>query len=172
MLELLAVDVEHYVGVHLDEAAVRVQGEPLVVLGQALHRLVVEAEVEDGVHHPRHRGARAGADGDQQRLAGVAELAADGLLHAGQILGHRRFQLRGVRLAVRVKVRADLGGDGESRRDGDADVGHLGQARAFAAEDVLHRRVAFGVAFAEVVDVLGSAHGGANYLRISTSTDE
>src|SRR3712207_7988055 len=34
--------------------------------GQPAHRLVVEADVEDGLHHPGHRGGGAGAHGDQQ----------------------------------------------------------------------------------------------------------
>src|SRR5204862_5655422 len=113
------------------------------------------------------RRARAGADGNEQRLGWIAEFSAHRLLHARQVLRDRALQLRRIRLVVRVKVGADLGGDGESGRDGDADVGHLGQARTFAAEDVLHLGVALGVAFAEVVDVLWGAHGGANYLRIS-----
>ena len=56
-VEDLAVDVEHDAPVHRDEATVGVVGEALVVglLGQTLDRVVVEAEVEDGVHHPGHR---------------------------------------------------------------------------------------------------------------------
>ena len=53
------------VTVHLDEAAVRVPGETLVVglASQPGNRLVIEPEIEDGVHHARHRCARARADG-------------------------------------------------------------------------------------------------------------
>ena len=35
---------------------------------EALGRLVVQAEVQDRVHHPRHRDGRAGADRDEQRV--------------------------------------------------------------------------------------------------------
>ena len=53
----------HHVAVHLDEAAVAVVGEAAIagLHAQRFDRLVVEAEVEDGVHHARHRvaGARA-----------------------------------------------------------------------------------------------------------------
>ena len=72
VLEHAVVDAQHDVGIHLDEAAVAVVGEARVARlgGQALHRLVVEAEVEDGVHHARHRRARARAHRDQQRRCG------------------------------------------------------------------------------------------------------
>ena len=82
VLEQLAVDVEHDLAEHLHEPPVRVVREPLVpgLLGQAADRAVVEAEVEDGVHHPRHRDGRAGANGDEQRIALVAEALAGALL--------------------------------------------------------------------------------------------
>ena len=69
---------QHGLAEHLDQPAVGVPGEPLVagLLGQALHRLVVEADVEDGLHHAGHRELRAGAHRDQQRVVGVAELLA------------------------------------------------------------------------------------------------
>ena len=37
-----------------------------------------------------------------------------------------------------VEVGADLGGEGEAGRDGQADVGHLGEVGALAAEEVFH----------------------------------
>ena len=78
VLELVLVDAEHDVAVHLDEAAVAVPGEAGVAgLGlDAADRLVVHAQVEDGVHHAGHRELRAAADGDEQRVRGVAELLA------------------------------------------------------------------------------------------------
>ena len=57
MVEQLAFDIEHDAAVHRDEAAVAVVREPLVVgdLGEPFDALVVEAEVQHGVHHPGHR---------------------------------------------------------------------------------------------------------------------
>ena len=51
------LDVEHDVAIHRDEAAVGVPGEAGVATGalEGHHRLVIEAEVEDGVHHAGHR---------------------------------------------------------------------------------------------------------------------
>jgi hypothetical protein len=77
-LEAAVIEPEHDVRIHLDEAAIAVPGEAIIARGggEADHRRVVEAEVEDGVHHARHRHARAGADRDEQRIGGVAELLA------------------------------------------------------------------------------------------------
>ena len=57
-------DVEHDAAEHLDEAAIGVVGEARIVseLGEAGDGFVVEAEVEDGVHHAGHGELCAGAD--------------------------------------------------------------------------------------------------------------
>ena len=69
-LEVMVRDAEHHVGIHGDEAPVAVIGEAPVAgfLRQRLDGRVVEAEIEHGVHHARHRRARAGAHRDQQRI--------------------------------------------------------------------------------------------------------
>ena len=63
VLELLPFDIQDDVGVHLNEAPIGIQGESFVIrrFGQSLHSLVVEAEIEDRVHHAGHGSARAGA---------------------------------------------------------------------------------------------------------------
>ena len=88
VLEALALDAAHDVAEHLHEAPVGVPREALVLglARQPLHRLVVEAEVQDGVEHARHRLARARAHRHQQRVLGVAELLARALLERRQRL--------------------------------------------------------------------------------------
>ncbi len=63
---------------HLDEAPIGVPAEALVAgqRDQALERLLVEAEVEDRVHHPGHRELGARADAHEQRVRRVAEALA------------------------------------------------------------------------------------------------
>ena len=87
-LEMLVADAEHHVGIHGDEAPVAVIGEAAVAgfLRQRLDRLVVEAEIEHGVHHAGHRGAGAGAHRHQQRVALVAENLAGDAADLGQRL--------------------------------------------------------------------------------------
>jgi hypothetical protein len=75
VLEPVVLDAHHDIAEHVDQTPVRVVGEPAVarLLGEALDGLVVETQVQDGVHHARHRDRRARADGDQERVFLVAE---------------------------------------------------------------------------------------------------
>ena len=153
-LEMLVADAEHHVGIHGDEAPVAVIGKAPVAgfFRQRLDRLVVEAEIEHGVHHARHGGARARAHRDQQRVHLVAEGLAGDLADCGQRLLDLRLQLLRILLVVRVEIGADVGGDGEARRHRQAEIGHFGKARALAAEEIAHRRLALGLAAAEAID--------------------
>ena len=73
-----ALDVQHGLAEHLDQAPVGVPREPLAagLLGQAVHRLIGQADVEHRLHHAGHGELGAGPDADQQRVRVVAELAA------------------------------------------------------------------------------------------------
>ncbi len=138
VLEVLALDVEHGLAEHLEQAAVGVPGEPLVagLLGQALNRLIGQADVQDGIHHARHGELRPGPDADEQRVGRIAELAA-----------YRRFQLIQVVRDFLVEafwggallqvVTARLGGNDESGRHRQAEIGHLGQVGPFPAQQIL-----------------------------------
>ena len=151
VLERVPVDAEHGLAEHLDQPPVGVPGEPLVpgLLGEPVHGLVGDADVQDGVHHPWHGELGPGPDADQQRVGRVAELPAHGLLHPPQMLADLRGKPLGDAAMFQV-VTAGLGGDSEARRHGQADVGHLGKVRALAAQQVLQVLVAF----AECVDEL------------------
>ena len=83
-----AVDPVDDLAVHLDQPPVRVVGEARVAgrRGEPLDRLVVQAEVEDRVHHPRHRDRGARADRDEQRVGRVAEALAGALLEPRDVL--------------------------------------------------------------------------------------
>ena len=78
VLELLLGNVENHVAEHLDQAAIGVIGKARIVaaLGQRFDGLVVEAEVQNGVHHAGHGELGAGADRNQQRILARAELLA------------------------------------------------------------------------------------------------
>ena len=93
-LEMLMAEAEHDVGIHGDEAPVAVIGEAPVAgfLGQRLHGLVVEAEIEHGVHHAGHRGARARAHRHQERVHFVAESLAGDFADLRQRLLDLRLQ--------------------------------------------------------------------------------
>src|SRR5699024_823140 len=116
VLELQTVVAHGDVGEHHDEAAVAVVSPADVAAlgGESGRDVVVDAEVEDGVHHAGHGGAGAGADGDQQRVLLVAELLADQVLQLGQVLEDLSLYLGGDLLAVLVVAGAGLGADGEA----------------------------------------------------------
>ena len=146
LFEVLLADLHDDVGVHLDEAAVGVVSEAGIVglLGEGDDDLVVETEVQDGVHHARHGCARAGADGDEQRVVEIAELLAGHLFELFDVLHDLGFDLSVDLVVVLIVLRAGFGGDGEALRDRHAEVGHFGEVRALAAEQLTHVAVAFG----------------------------
>src|ERR1039457_1744215 len=67
LVEIVFGDFENHVAVHLDEAAIAIVGEARVVaLGNhGFDGFVVQAEVEDGVHHARHGELGAASNADQ-----------------------------------------------------------------------------------------------------------
>ena len=156
VLEVMMLEAEHHVRIHRDEAAIAVIGEAAIAgeFGERFDRLVVEAEIEHGVHHARHRGAAAGADRDQQRIFGIAERLAGQLADMVERLLDLRLQCRRIGFVVRVEIGADRGRDGEAGRHRQAEIGHFGEVGALAAEQVAQARFALGLAVAERIDPL------------------
>ena len=143
----------------LEETVVAVICEAGVVglLGQTLDSLIVQAEVQDGVHHAGHGLTCAGTDGDQQRVLVVAEGLAGDLLEALDVLEDVSGDLVVDLTAVCVILGAGLGGDGEALRHRHTGCSHLSQTSALAAQNVLHGDLVAAkgiVAFAEVVQIL------------------
>jgi hypothetical protein len=81
-LDRIGRDVQDDPAEHRDEAAVGVPAEALIAADgdEALEGRLVEAEVEDRVHHARHRELGAGADRDEERVLRIAEALARLLL--------------------------------------------------------------------------------------------
>ena len=158
--------VEHHDGVHLQEAPVAVPGERRIAAqgGEPFHRAVVEAEVEDRLHHPGHRHRGAAAHRHQQRHPFAAEFLAGGGLQPLERALDLGAQARGKALGLEIGA-AHGGRNGEAGRHRDAEVRHLRQTRALAAEDVLHRGRAVRAALPEEVDQRlgqeGFGHAGA-----------
>ncbi len=146
LLELRFRELHHDVGEHLDKTAVGVVSKAGVVgeFGKALHHLVVEAEVEDGIHHAGHGSTRARTDRNEQRVVGIGELFAADLFHLAQVLIDFGLNLIVDLSAVLVILGAGLGGHGKALRNRHAEVGHLGQVRTFTAEELSHRAVTLG----------------------------
>jgi hypothetical protein len=59
----------------MDEAAIAVIGEAAVLgaLGQSLDGCIIEAEIEDGIHHAGHRGPGTRTHRNEKRILGITE---------------------------------------------------------------------------------------------------
>ena len=163
------LQAHHHVAVHLHKTAVGIPGKARVagLARQSEYGLVVQAQVQDRVHHAGHGGARAGAHRQQQRVLRIAKAPAHlclHRLHAGQHLVTDQRQHRVAPLLG--EGRAGFGADGEAGRHRNAQTAHFGQVGALAAEQVLHLGCAFGAAAAKQVNVfLVACHG--RHLRKS-----
>jgi hypothetical protein len=137
------LDAHNDIAVHLEEAAVAVVGKTFVTtaFGEGTYGLVVETEIEDGVHHPWHGVAGAGADGEKEWIDWIAEFFSHGVLDLGDGLIDLPFQGWGVGALVLVKVGADVGTNGEACGNWEANSGHFGEVGPFAPEEGLHLAV-------------------------------
>ena len=165
ILEALAGHAADHVAEHLHQAAIGVPREPVVAGARREPRdgVVVEPEVEDRVHHPRHRVARAAAHGDQQRVLRIREPLAGLFLESCQRLVDGVVEpLRATVGTVHVGD-ARLGGDREAGRNElrAEHARHLRDVGALAAEQVAH----LARALREVVDPPGG--GRCAHVRSS-----
>ncbi len=165
------LDSHDDVAVHLEEAAVAVPGKLRVagLGGHDLNRLVVHAEVENGVHHAGHGVASARADREEERIFATFETLANRLLDLGNCLVDLLGELRRVGALVVVVVGTNFRGDREPGRHRQTDAGHLSKVGALAAEQRTHLAVAVGLAVSEIVDVFtlagGCGFGGLGFFR-------
>ena len=186
-LERLVRDAEDDVAEHIKQTSVCVERETAFVVrgGTFEHRrnhFIVQADVENGIHHAGHGRRGAAADGDEQRRRPL-ELGRGrgpgGGFRGGRFRepreapSHTTFDVRdplthlvphgGECLARRVGVAssssggvelANLGRYREAGRNVQPDTGHLREAGALTPEEVLHRLVAVGGASSEAIRVL------------------
>ncbi len=155
-VEIVLADFQHHVAVHLDEAAVAIVGEARVVAPgrQSLDGLVVQAQVEDGVHHAGHGELGAGADAHQQRVVDIAELLPHALFQRLEGAEHLIVDLGGNGVVVLEVNIADFRGNGEAGRHRQLGAAHFRETGAFAAEYVFHLSITVGGSVAERVYLL------------------
>ena len=154
--EIMMVDAHHHVAIHVDQPTIRIVSAPLVAggVGQPDDRLLVQPQVQDGVHHARHRHGRPGADRDQQWVVDVAELLAGFFFQRFDRLANLRHQTIGQLASAFVVSVADGRGDREARRHRQSNARHFRQIRPLAAQQLLLRAAAVGLGLAEVVSHL------------------
>ena len=156
VIELFHVDIQRDFAEHLNEAAVGIVGEARIAgdRRQAFSGGVIQAEVQNRIHHAGHGEARAGADADQQRILGIAKLLADLLFELRQRREHLLVDLGGHAVLILEIDVADFGGNGEAGRHGHSRAAHFREACALAAEDIFHLAVAVGCAAAKAINVV------------------
>ena len=146
LLKVFLADFHNDVGEHLDETAIAVPSPARIAgfRGNDLNDLLVQTEVQDGVHHAGHGSTGAGTDGNEERILHVAELFAGDFFHLGDVFHDLRLDLVIDPTTVLIVLRAGFGGNGEALGHRQTDLGHFRQVGALAAEQLTHLRVAFG----------------------------
>ena len=142
-------------------------------MGEPVDRLVVEPQVQDRVHHARHRRRGTGTYRHEKRRFAVTEpLASDAFQSAHGVFDLRPQVVRNA--TVGQVLDADRRRDREAWRHGNTDVRHLAEVGALATQQMLHRRAPLGGAVPEEVDI---PHGqtvmtrlGVRFSRCDEST--
>ena len=147
--EYFSLHLENDRGVHLEEPPAAVESEPFSGRrGKARDRRRRQAEIQDRVHHSRHGRSGAGADRDEKRVRGIAELPGRRLLEPREGLFDFRFEA--FEIPGADVIEAHRGVDRESGRHRNSERRHLGQTRALPAPSFSFAEArAFGDAVAE-----------------------
>ena len=161
---LAFLNAEDDIPIHLDEAAVAIPRKAFVLRCQCErgHRFVIETEVEDRIHHARHRVAGPRAHGNEEGEAfRIAEFGSHDFLHVADTGFDLGLEFLGIRPLVGVEIRADFRRDRESGGHRQADAGHLGEVGTFAAEQGFHFAITVGFAITPGVNIfaLAGRHG-------------
>ena len=172
VLEQVGIDTHNDVGEHLDKAAVAIPGKTRVLrLGdETLNGVVVEAQVEDRVHHAGHGERSARANRHEQRVGGVAELLAAAGLEVG-LGGNDLIECAfGPDVAGAGVLDTGLAGNGKTTGNRQADAAHLGKVCALAAKHKVHGLVALSDTGAlgvgsKTVNPLAIAHDTSPFMR-------
>ncbi len=124
--------LQHDLAERLDEAPVGIPSEAFIIRapGETTDCGVVQAEVQDGVHHPRHGDRRAAPYRYQQGIFGVSEPPARGVLQTRQVLFHLVHQALWHLPGLYV-MDAGLCCDDEALRHREAEAAHPHEPRAF-----------------------------------------
>lgn len=144
VFEQVGVNAHNDIGEHLDKATVAIPGKARVLrLGdETLNGVVVEAQVEDRIHHTGHGKRSARANRHEQRIGGVAELLAAAGLEVG-LGGNDLIECAfGPDVAGTGVLDASLAGNGKATGNRQADAAHLGKVCALAAKHEVHGLVA------------------------------
>ena len=156
LLKLALGQFHNDVREHLNETAIGVISKTGVVgqLGQTLDSLIIQTEVQNGIHHAGHGSTGTGTNRNQQGVVDIAELLADQFFQVSQVGENLCLDILIDLTAICIILGAGFRGNGKALGHGHAGLGHFGQVRTLTAEELSHVLVAFR----ELVHIL-VAHG-------------
>ena len=144
LLEILLAHFHNNVGVHLDKSSVAVPCPAGIIglLGDNIYHVLVQTQVQDGVHHAGHGSSCAGTDGYKQGILMVTEFLAGDLFHLNDVLINLRLYFIIDLSSVLVILRTGLRRNRKALRHRESQTCHLCQIRTLAAQKLTHVRVA------------------------------
>src|SRR5690606_31177167 len=114
---------------------------------QPFQCVAVESQVQDGIHHTRHRQCRSGANRDQEWIFRITETLATCFLYASDMLSHFIHQsLRKVSVGWCQVLQTRFRSNYKTGWNIQPDLRHLTEIGAFTAEQFLVLAIAFGEA--------------------------
>ena len=148
LFEVLLTNFHNNVGEHLNESSVRVIYEPFksrirIAFDHCSNNVVIQTEVQDGVHHTRHGSTSTRTNGNQQRVLLIAELLAVDFFHLLNAVHNLCHDFVVDLAAIFIVLGTSFCGDGEALRYRKTDCGHFSQVCTLASEQVPHGHVAF-----------------------------
>lgn len=159
-LEPIPRNVQHHVAIHLNQAAITVVRKAFVRPGRKPeHRLAGQSEIQDAIHHARHRSPGPRSYRQQQWIFGVAEACTDRVLELGDGRNDRRLDPAWDDAALPIELSTDFGRDRESGGHRNPEQGHFRQVCPFATEHVAHLGAAVRLASAKGIHLAARPFG-------------
>ena len=146
---------------HVDQATISIICKTLIFggLGQTCSCLVIEAKIQDRVHHARHTDSRATTNTDQQGIRVIAKLFTQLFFKQDHGLVDLIHQSAGQFFAGLVVGIAYFRRDGETGRNRQTNGSHFSEIGAFTTKQRFAFAFAFGLFLAEVVNHFLCDHG-------------
>ena len=156
ILEMMMINTKHHIRIHLDEPAIGIPSKPRItrIPRQCRNGHIVQPEIQNRIHHARHRSPRARPDRDKQRFLRITKLLSRQRADMRQRRIDSSRQIGRISLAMIIKIGANFSGNRKSGRHWQSEIAHFSQIGPLATEQILHRSVAAGAAIPESVHPL------------------
>ena len=116
---------------------------------QRLDRFVVQAQIQNSIHHTRHRNARTRPHRNQQWVIHICEFFTHNRFNMCNTCMHLIHQIRRICFVVVIVICTNVCCDCKPRWHRQTNQIHFGQICAFAPQQITHICAAFGGTIAE-----------------------